>query len=121
MSTERPVFGGDALGGVAGQKTSNIRCIVTLAGEVVISAGEEPVPALVSTAGAMARDAERAARHLGFVRWEAMVLESDGGILGFAAAAPDADQVAVVGFARGTPAGAVQRAAARLAAGRNPQ
>jgi hypothetical protein len=92
-------------------------CILTLSGEVLSCAGEEPPPAFTVAAGAIARDAERAARHLGFAHWEAIVVESADGVLGFAAAGADGDQLAVIGFPANTPAGAVQRAATRVAAG----
>lgn len=109
------------VGGNSGDRSprpavNGMRCIVTLSGIPVSFAGEEPRSEFSVAAGAMARDAERTARHLDFGRWEAMVVESVGGVLGFAPSGPDGDQLAVVGFPPGTPSGAVQRAAARMAA-----
>jgi hypothetical protein len=96
---------------------NGLRGIVTLSGNPVSFAGEEASPEFAVAAGAMARDAERTARHLAFGRWEAIVVESTGGVLGFAPSGSDGDQLAVVGFPPGTPPGSVQRAAARMAKG----
>lgn len=95
---------------------NGLRCIVTLSGNPVSFAGEEPRSEFAVAAGAIARDAKRTARHLDFGHWETMVVESVGGVLGFAPSGPDGDHLAVVGFPPGTPSGGVQRAAARVAA-----
>lgn len=95
---------------------NGLRCILTLSGEVLGYTGVEPPGGLAAAVGAMARDAERAARHLGVARWEVMVVESTLGVLGFAPSGPDGDQLAVIGFSTDTPAGAVQRSVSRLAA-----
>lgn len=103
------------VGGTPGD-SPQLRCIVTLSGNPVSFDGEELRSEFATAAGAIARDAERTARHLDFGHWETMVVESVGGVLGFARSGPDGDQLAVVGFPRGAPAGGVQRAAALVAA-----
>ncbi len=113
MSAEQLVGGNS---GDLSPRANGLRCIVTLSGNLDSFAGEEPTSEFAVAAGAMARDAERTARHLDFGRWEAMVVESVGGVLGFAPSGADGDKLAVVGFPPGTPSGAVQRAVARMGA-----
>lgn len=117
MSDERPVDGGDSGSRGAPSSSAGISCVLTPSGEVVGAAGETPTPAFAAAASAVARDAERAARHLGFARWETVVIESARGVLAFAPSGADGDRIAVIGFAPDTPAGAAQRSALRLAAG----
>ncbi|HUF66320.1 MAG TPA: hypothetical protein VMM17_10145 [Gemmatimonadaceae bacterium] len=120
MSAERRGDGND-MDGRAAASADDLSCIVTLSGDFVSSfTGRAPSAALTAAAGAMARDAERTARHLGFGNWEALIVESTGGALGVAPSVPDGDQFAVIGLPPDTPAGAAQRAAVRLAAERVP-
>lgn len=116
MSAEQRAGGIGPGEGGAPPPANGLRCILSLSGEVLDFTGVEPPGALAAAAGAMARDADRAARHLGFARWQVMVVESPLGVLGFAPSGPDGDQLAVIGFAPETPAGAVQRSVSRLAA-----
>ena len=90
--------------------------MLTLAANVISFTGPEPSPSFAAAAAALARDAQRAARHLGFEPWEGIVVESAGGVLGLAPAAVGSDRLAVVVLPAHTPAGSAQRAAARHAA-----
>jgi hypothetical protein len=86
-----------------------------VAGEVISCTGPEPTSAFTLAAAALARDAQRAARHLGLAQWDAVVIESAAGVLSFAPSAPDGSRLAAAVFPAATPAGAAQRAAVRHA------
>lgn len=93
-----------------------MRCLLTVSGEVISFTGPEPTPAFTAAVAGLSRDAQRAARHLGLAPWEAVVVESAGGILAFAPSGADSERLAVIAAPAGTPAGAVQRVAIRHAA-----
>jgi len=104
----------------SGQSTApgadEVRCLLTVSGEVISFTGPEPTSEFTAAVAALSRDAQRAARHLGLAPWEAVVVESADGILGFAPSGPGGERLAVIGAPAGTPAGAAQRAAIRHAA-----
>ena len=92
-------------------------CLIADSGEVLASAGSLPDEgAWVEAMAAIRRDAERAARHMGFAAWDALVIESEQGTIGVApAGAEDTEMLAVVGCPGDPPPGQVPRALRRLA------
>ena len=89
--------------------------MLTFAANVISFTGPEPSPAFTVAAAALARDAQRAARHLGFEPWEGIVVECAAGVLGFVPVGPDSERLAAVILPVDTPVGAAQRVAARHA------
>jgi hypothetical protein len=69
---------------------------------------------------AIRRDAERAVRHSGFSGWDALIIESENGVIGVAPAGSD-DGLAVAACSAGSPPGYVRRLLRKLAAGTAPE
>lgn len=87
-------------------------------GEVVACTGALPGDgSWVEAMSAIGRDADRAARHIGFSAWDAVVIESEYGMIGLAptpAAAQGAGALAVAACPAGSPPGYVRRVLRRL-------
>lgn len=116
MSAEPPSRVPATPGGARAPLADAPWCMLTFAATVISFIGPEPSPAFTTAAAALARDAQRTARHLGFEPWEGIVAESAAGVLGLAPVGPDSDRLAAVGLPVDTPVGAAQRVAARHAA-----
>lgn len=116
MSAEPQGGGRGAPAGIPTSLADAPRCLLTFSANVISSTGPEPSAEFAAAAAALARDAQRAARHLGFGPWEGVVAESAEGVLGFAPAGPDSDRLAAVVLPVDTPLGAAQRIAASHAA-----